>query len=72
MGIHLPDLGTANLLQVSLDQLIQIGVIVGILLVVWIVLRTLLRLTMRIFQLGCMGILVFGIVIFLLRYISGA
>ncbi len=52
------------------SQLVQIGVIVLILVVAWIVLRTVLRLTIRIFSLGCGAILVLAVILYILRYLG--
>lgn len=52
------------------SQIIQIAVYVGILLVIWIVLRTILRLAMRVFTLGCGAILILGFILLALRYMG--
>ena len=43
------------------DQVIQIIILLAVLGVVWLVLRTVLRLTMRIFTIGCSLLVLIGL-----------
>jgi hypothetical protein len=47
-------------------------IIVGILVlgVIWLVIRTFLKLTMRIFMFGCVGILLLGALLVVMNYVS--
>lgn len=49
------------------DQLIQIGLIILALVVVWVIVRAVLRLTMRVFACGCSLILAVAVILVLLR-----
>ncbi len=60
----------ANLLS-SGNTFIQIGIFVLILIIAWIVLRTVLRLTIRIFTMGCGAILILAAALLVLRWLSG-
>lgn len=55
------------LLELNQDQIVRIAVFVVILIVVWFVLKTVLRVTLRLFAFGCGAILVLGLVLVLLR-----
>jgi uncharacterized membrane protein len=50
-----------DLSHINLTMWIIIGVVV---LVGWTILRTVLRLTMRMFSLGCLGLVVLGAIVF--------
>lgn len=52
------------------DQLTQIGLFLLALVVIWIILRFVLRLAMRIFTLGCLLILGLGAALFILRFLA--
>jgi hypothetical protein len=49
---------------------VMLGVAVVVLVVGWTIVRTVLRLTMRVFALGCVGLLVLGGVLAALAYFS--
>jgi len=50
------------------DQLVRIAIFVVILALVWIILRTVLRLAMRVFSFGCTAIVILGLVLLAIRY----
>ncbi len=52
----------------SLEQLIWILIFIFALLLVWVVMRFLLRLATRIFMLGCLAIVIIGLVLLALLY----
>lgn len=52
----------------SLEQLIWILIFIVALLLVWVVMRFLLRLATRIFMLGCLAIVIIGLVLLALLY----
>ncbi len=54
------------------DQLIQIGLIILALIVVWVIVRAVLRLTMRVFACGCSLILAVAVILVLLRVFSAS
>ncbi len=47
-----------------------IAIIVAVLVVGWVILRTVLRLTMRVFAIGCTGLLLLGAALAVLAYFS--
>jgi hypothetical protein len=49
------------------DQLIQIGLVILVLAIIWIALRFILRLATRIFTAGCVMIVIIGLLYLLLR-----
>ncbi len=57
-------------LAVPSSQVVQIAIYIVILLVAWIVLRTVLRLAMRVFTLGCGAILILGFILLALKYMG--
>jgi hypothetical protein len=59
-------------LPISLDQIIQIGFYVVVLLLVWGVMRFILRITRQVFQFGCLAILLLGVGLILLQMFGGA
>ncbi len=59
-----------GLLPFSGNELIQIGLIILAIVIAWIVLRTVLRLTFRIFTFGCGAILILGLAFIVLRWLS--
>ncbi|RPI25807.1 MAG: hypothetical protein EHM70_19670 [Chloroflexota bacterium] len=61
-----------SLLAVTTDQIIQIAVVILILVIAWAVLKTVLRLTLKIFSLGCGAILVLGMILVVLRMFNGS
>ena len=56
-------------LQAS-DQLVQIAVFIIILVIIWFALRFVLNLARRIFMLGCGIIVLLGVMLLILRYLS--
>ncbi|HNT26354.1 MAG TPA: hypothetical protein PKM21_18450 [Anaerolineales bacterium] len=54
------------------QSITQLLLIIGALLLVWVVLRFILRLTARVFSMGCGAILAIGILLFLFRTLAGA
>jgi hypothetical protein len=66
MDVFLPFM-MGSFFQIDANQLIRIAVFVVILLVVWAVMRMILRFTLRLFTFGCGAILVFGLVLILMR-----
>ncbi len=58
------------LLALPSDQTTRIVIFVVALLVIWVVLRTIMRVTMRIFTLGCGAILVLGLILVFLGYLN--
>jgi hypothetical protein len=61
-------------MPVDLGQLdwVQIGIILVVLVVGWTILRAVLRLTARVFTLGCVGLLVLAGVLAAMSYFGGA
>ena len=57
-----------TLFALNVDQIVRIGVFIVILIVVWLVLKTLLRITLRLFTFGCGAILILGLILVLIRY----
>ncbi len=60
----------ATALAVPSSQVVQIAIYIVIILVAWIVLRTILRLAMRVFTLGCGAILILGFILLALKYMG--
>ncbi len=56
---------------ISGDQILQIALFVGVLLVIWVILRTVMHIAMRVFTLGCGAILVLALILLFLRYLNG-
>jgi len=54
-----------------LDQYTNILYLVLGLVVLWIILRFVLRIAWKVFSLGCSLLLAFGLLLFLIRYLSG-
>ncbi len=61
---------SSHLIELTTDQVVRIAVFVAILLIVWVALKALLRITLRFFAFGCGAILVLGIVLVLMRIFS--
>ncbi len=59
-----------GLLPFSGNELLQNGLIILALIIAWIVLRTVLRLTFKIFTFGCSAILILGLAFFVLRWLA--
>ena len=59
-----------QLIELTTDTVIRIAVFVVILLLVWVVLKAILRITLRFFAFGCGAILVLGIILVLMRIFS--
>ncbi len=53
--------------QINTDQIVRIAVFIAILLVVWALIRFVLRITFRIFTFGCAAIVILGLVLVLMR-----
>jgi hypothetical protein len=60
-------------MPVDLGQLdwVQIGIVLVVLVVGWTILRTVLRLTARVFTLGCVGLVVLAAVLAALQFFGG-
>ncbi len=56
------------LTSISVEQVTQVLIVVGVLALVWLVLRFILRLTAKIFALGCTAIVFLGLCIFIYRF----
>ncbi len=54
------------------QSITQLLLIIGALLLVWVVLRFILRLTAKVFSMGCGAILAIGILLFLFRTLAGS
>jgi hypothetical protein len=59
---------SSPLLPISTENIVRIAVYVVILLVVWMVIRTIMRVTFRLFAFGCGAILVLGFILIAMRY----
>lgn len=57
-------------LQIPSDEILRIVLLVAVLLVVWAILRFVLRLAMRAFSIGCLLILLLGGGLILLRVLN--
>ncbi len=56
------------LTSISVEQVTQVLIVVGVLALVWLVLRFILRLTAKIFALGLTAIVFLGLCIFIYRF----
>jgi hypothetical protein len=56
---------------VTLNNLVQIGVFIVILLVVWAIIKALFRVAMRLFLFGLGAILVLGVILAIMRWLGG-
>jgi hypothetical protein len=56
---------------VTLNNLVQIGVFIVILLVVWAIFKALFRVAMRLFLFGLGAILVLGVIFAIMRWLGG-
>jgi len=54
----------------STDQLIWLAAFVAALIVIWVMLRVLLKLAVRVFAFGCLAIVIIALVIYIL-YVMG-
>lgn len=61
-----------SLLAVTPDQLQQIVIYILILLVVWFVLRLIIRMTMRLFAFGCGAIIILGLFLVFMQWMAGS
>ena len=61
-----------SLLAVTPDQIQQIGIYIVILLVAWFVLRLIVRMTMRLFAFGCGAIIIFGLLLVFMQWMTGS
>ncbi len=59
-----------SLLSINSNQLSNIAIYVVILVVIWLVLRLVLRIAHRIFVFGCGAILVLGLILVLMKFLS--
>jgi hypothetical protein len=59
-------------MEITAEQLSQIVFFILGLLAVWLVLRLVLKITRRVFQFGCLAIVLFGIFLILIQTFSGA
>jgi hypothetical protein len=57
-------------LEITLDLLIKIGLFVIVLAAAWAVLKFIFKLAWRVFLFGCGAILVLGLGLLLLRFVS--
>jgi hypothetical protein len=55
------------LTNISSEQIVRIGTYVVVLLLIWGAMRFVLRITKRVFQFGCLAILMLGLALFLLQ-----
>jgi uncharacterized membrane protein YwaF len=58
-------------MEITSDQITQIFYFVIALLAVWLVLRLVLKITRRIFQFGCLAIVLLGVFLILIQAFSG-
>jgi hypothetical protein len=56
---------------VTIDQLLQIALYIVILMAAWFVLRLIVRMTMRLFAFGCGAIVIFGLILVFMQWMSG-
>jgi hypothetical protein len=61
-----------SLLAITPDQIQQIGIYIVILLVAWFVLRLIVRMTMRLFAFGCGAIIIFGLILVFMQWMTGS
>jgi hypothetical protein len=54
-------------LQIPNNEILRIILLIGVLLLIWAILRFVLRLAMRAFSLGCVVILLLGVGLILFR-----
>jgi hypothetical protein len=59
-------------LPISYDQIIQIGLYILVLMLIWGAMRFILRITRKIFQFGCLAIILLGAGLILLQMFGGA
>lgn len=60
------------LIDITLDEIIRIAIFTGILMAVWLVMRTVMRVTRQVFRFGCFAILFLGLGLVLLSWLGGA
>jgi hypothetical protein len=58
------------LTAITSNQLTQIGIYMLILVLIWLAMRFLLRIAQRIFIFGCGAILVLGLLLVLMKYLT--
>ena len=61
-----------SILAVTFEQLQQIAIYVGILLVAWFILRLILRITTRLFMFGCGAIIFLGLALIFMQWMAGS
>jgi hypothetical protein len=59
-------------MEITAEQITQIAFFVIALLAVWLVLRLVLKITRRVFQFGCLAIVLFGVFLMVIQFIGGA
>jgi hypothetical protein len=59
-------------LPISFEQIWNIGIYVVILMLIWGAIRMVLRLTKKVFQFGCMAIILLGAGLLILQIFGGA
>lgn len=52
------------------EQLIRIAIYITILGIIWLLMRTAFRVTMKVFQFGCLSILVLGAILIVMNYLQ--
>jgi hypothetical protein len=61
-----------SILAVTFEQLQQIAIYVGVLLVAWFILRLILRITTRLFMFGCGAIIFLGLALIFMQWMAGS
>jgi hypothetical protein len=61
-----------SILAVTSEQLQQIAIYVGILMVAWFVLRLILRITTRLFMFGCGAIIFLGLALIFMQWMASS
>lgn len=59
-----------SILPVTADQIQQIATYVVVLLVIWFIMRLILRITTRIFMFGCGAIIILGLALLFLQWLA--
>lgn len=59
-------------MPISMDQITQIGIYVVVLLIIWGIMRFILRITQKVFQFGCLAIVLLGAALILLQMFGGS
>jgi hypothetical protein len=61
-----------TIFNIPTEQITQIALFVVGLVVVWGLMRWVLHITKRVFQFGCLAIVLFGFVLAFMRFLGGA